>query len=1246
MKKLTGLVLVLSFIAFNTFGQGFGSLSGTVSDSSGAVIAAARIELANTETGAQRETLSDDQGRYSFAQMQPGTYKLTAQAVGFTPEILTGVRLLVNTPANADVQLKVGPAVATSVAVTADATQVNTEDASLGNAIGGQVITQLPFESRNVVGLLAIQPGVVYLGETDPAKLNDPRNGAVDGGKPDQSNVTLDGVDVNDQQNRGSFTSVLRVTLDSVQEFRTTTTNAGAEFGHSSGAQVALITKSGTNTLHGAAYEYLRNTDTSANSFFNNAAGVARPQLNRNVFGAAAGGPIRKDKLFIFGNYEGRRDASAQSVLRTVPNATFRDGTIFYGTTNGKVGTITPQYMASVIPGGEDQNVLTYLKQFPLPNDSTVGDGLNTAGYRFNASAPLRFNTYIAKIDYQLNSKNTIFVRGNLQNDNYANGAPQFPGQPASSVFLDNSKGLATGLTTVISPSLISTFRYGFTRSGVESTGVLAASYADPTYGSISTLYPTTTASVNLIPTNDIHEDLVWSKGAHTISFGAEILVIRNQYNTNANSFSTAQGDGPYLAGGGKGLLPADATVSNTTIQNIGTLSGFLTKNTLKVNYDLDGNTLPLGATILRRFGEEHYDTYVQDAWKARKGLTISLGVRLSLNPPIKEVNGYNVDSTESLSNWIAARGGLAASGQSAAGAGLITYDLSSNTGHNIYSFMTDWAPRASIAWSPQGTSGLSKFLFGGADQTAIRVGWGIYYDAFGEGLVRSLSNSIGFATTVGSGPNQVIGDPTPRFTGFYNLPPLSAFPTPPPGGFPQTISSGALLQANGLDDALRAPYTENFNFSIQRQLKGGFMLQAAYVNRESHRSLIGEDMATPANLVDKQSGMSWDDAVAALAPYVFAKSPASAVPNVAYFEDLWGAAAGNGLSATQNIYNAAFKGQPGNWTTSLLALDKPVTAAAAASAPFTGCNAAGVLTSTQLPCSKLGPYTMYSPQFIALIGFRSVGGGNYNGLHLSARKSFSRGYQFDFNYTWSKCEDLGSAPETTGGTLASGGNGANSGFILNPYNQKLMQAVCNYDATNVFSALGVAELPFGSGKPFLNTNNKFINGLFGGWQVTGVLTAASGFPVSVQNGGVYPTEWNQSGYATQTGIVPDPQTTKNAPSATAGTPGGPNLFADPALVYAAYSRTLAGQVGQRNGIRGQGPFSLDTGLGKRFRLYTIRDQTHTLQIRAEGFNITNTARFDPSSASLTYQTQAKFGQYSQTFGSPRVFQFSARYEF
>ena len=278
MRNVIRVFLLSLSLSAALVGQGLTSISGTTKDPSGAVIPGATVTLINTDTGAQRSEVSDSQGRYTISQVQPGTYNITAHVSGFSDVTVNRVQLLVNTPAAVDLTFEKVGTVVTSINVSAETSQVNTQDASIGNAVGGQVITQLPFEARNVVGLLAIQPGVVYLGEPSPGALNDPRSGAVDGGKSDQGNVTLDGVDVNDQQNRSSFTSVLGVTLDSVQEFRTITTNAGAEFGHSSGAQVTMVTKGGTNTVHGAAYEYLRNTDTSANSFFNNASGRAAPQ--------------------------------------------------------------------------------------------------------------------------------------------------------------------------------------------------------------------------------------------------------------------------------------------------------------------------------------------------------------------------------------------------------------------------------------------------------------------------------------------------------------------------------------------------------------------------------------------------------------------------------------------------------------------------------------------------------------------------------------------------------------------------------------------------------------------------------------------------------------------------------------------------------------------------------------------------------------------------------------------------------
>ena len=1229
MGRLFRLLIVGWCAAIVGFGQSLASVSGTVSDPSGAIIASARVTLFNPDKATSREEISDSHGRYSFSQVQPGTYQIKASSPGFSDVLIEGLRLQVSSPATVDVHFANVQSVTSTVSVSTEATQVNLTDASLGNAVGTRPITQLPFEARNVTSLLAIQPGVIYLGDPQPGALNDPRSGSVNGGKSDQANVMLDGVDVNDQQNRSSFTSVLRVTLDSVQEFRTTTTNAGAEQGHTSGAQVTLISKSGTNVIHGSAYEYLRNTLTSANGFFNNAAGVPRQKLDRNVFGVSLGGPIVKNRLFYFVNFEGRRDSSETGGLRIVPTDAFRQGIFTYTRTNGTVGTLSPTQITALDPAaiGPSAAVLATFQQYPHSNDHTVGDGLNTSGYRFNAKTPLTFNTYIAKVDYQLDNegKHQIFWRGNLQNDNYADGIPQFPGQGPSSVYLNNSKGYAVGYTAIFTPSFVSTFRYGFTREGVQNTGnqTQSAAYFDaitPLYaiGTASNTQAGGTALAQIIPVHDLKEDLVWTKGAHTVSFGGEALLIHNYYASNANSFSAAYGDGLWLQGDGSGLLVPDAAKSTSYELQMSNLLGLLAKLQHQVNYDLNGNVLADGTTVQRIFAEKHYDFYLQDTWKVKRGFTASAGLRWGLSPAITELKGYNVSASQPLANWFYSRAAYANAGLSQALSGPISYNLASATGRNLYPFQSDPAPRVSIAYSPQGTGPISKFLFGGPDQTSIRAGWGMYYDAFGQGLERNYSNSVGFSTLIQNAPSEAI-TAVPRYTGFYNVP-FTAFPAAPPGGFPQTPPN-AQLQSSTIDDHLKAPYTMNANLSIGRELKGGFFVQASYVNRESRRSLTGEDIAAPTDLVDPASGTDYFQAARILSQYALAKTPANQVPNVAFWQNLWPGAAGKGLTATQGVYSQ-FLENVGDWTTALYNID----------------------ISCSPSCSKLGPHAMFNSQYSALYAFRSIGKGNYNGGQLTIRKTFSQGYQFDFNYTLSKCEDFGSTPESSGANGTT--SGSNSiGSILNSWNPAQMKGVCDYDTTNQFSALAVVEIPVGRGKKFLGHPNRLVDGLVGGWQISSVFRETSGFPGSVINGVGYPTIWDYTGYASQVGVVPSSGSTKNAPAAL-GSGSGANLFANPSSALAAYGPTYAGDSGQRNGIRGDGVFDIDLGLSKRFYLFSYRDQPHTLQVRAEGFNITNSTRFDIAAASLTLANQTKFGQYTSTLSQPRVFQFSARYEF
>jgi hypothetical protein len=304
-------------------------------------------------------------------------------------------------------------------------------------------------EGRNVPDLLSLQPGVVYLNSRQTNPDQDSRSGSVSGARSDQSNITLDGIDDNDQRQGYAFTGVLRSTLDSVEEFRVTTTNSNADSGRSSGAQVTLVTKSGTNHFHGSLYEYNRNSLGHANDWFNKAAEISaglpnKPgQLIRNTFGGTFGGPIKKDKLFFFLNYEGQKTQENVQQNLTVPTASFKAGNVSYNCTgnpgcpaNG-VQTLTPAQVATMDPNctstcpwgrGEDPNVLATLNAYPNHN-SSGGDGLNTGGFTWSAPDPARLNTYIAKLDYQLSDRQRLFLRGNLQGDR-SSSAPQFPGSP------------------------------------------------------------------------------------------------------------------------------------------------------------------------------------------------------------------------------------------------------------------------------------------------------------------------------------------------------------------------------------------------------------------------------------------------------------------------------------------------------------------------------------------------------------------------------------------------------------------------------------------------------------------------------------------------------------------------------------------------------------------------------------------------------------------------------------------------
>jgi hypothetical protein len=1212
MKYLLRYVALLCLAASVLSAQSVTSLNGTVTDPSGAVIPHAVVKLQNTQTGVQRETTSDDAGRYLFAQILPGAYRITATAQGFNEVTIEDVRLLVNSPTTVNIEFTKVGAVAESVSVSADAVQVNTTDASIGNALSTRPIQQLPLEARNVVGLLALQPGVTYTGQEDSSS----RNGAVNGGKSDQANVTLDGVDVNDQQNRSAFTSVLRVTLDSVQEFRVTTANANADQGRSSGAQVALVTKNGSNELHGSAYEFHRNTITTANSFFNNMSNVARPKLIRNVFGASVGGPVKKNRLFYFINFEGRRDAKEQSVERVVPNLDFRQGIIRYQRKDNTTGTMTPEEIKARDPLGigVNPNILQVLQAYPKPNSSSSGDGYNTAGFRFIAPRPLRWNTYITRWDYNPtdSGRHALFLRANLQNDRDVS-APQFPGQQPNSVNLNNSKGLAAGYNLVASPTLTAAFRYGFTRQGVESSGTQTQPYVGLL--SIDDLYGFTTAARRIIPVHNESADFTYIKGAHTIQFGGTMRQTTNSRNNYNNSFSYAQVRASRLRGSGSALDPADLNpkVADTFRTQVINLLGIISTGTAKYNYDLAGNVQPAGSPVSRNFRLNEYEMYVQDSWRLSRSLTVTAGLRYSLNPPIYERDGILVTLNPSIGDWFNERGALAAQGKPVSQVTPLKYVRTTDPGSvPLYPFhKKNFAPRLAIAYSPQVGEGFWRKIVGAPGQTAIRAGWGMFYDAIGNSLIlRADTGGYGLSTSINSAGSLFDERTGPRYTSMFSLPPELLPPAPHftfPVTAPETFQYGSAVTA--IDSGIRPPYTMNMNFSIGREFRHGLFIQASYVGRLSRRSLAQTDPAAPSNNIDPASGMSYYEAATQLATLALAKVPVAQVQPIPYWEHLWNGT--STLTPTQAVYSAFLRRAP-DWSTALEDLDRfcdPV-------------------------CGKTGKNFFFDKQIASITTWRSIAGGNYHAMQWTIRQRLTSGVEFGFNYTWSRSIDLSSRAE-------SDGTGPTFGFITNPWMPWLNKAVSDYDMTHQWNAHFVAELPFGRGKRLLN-RGKVLDALFGGWQLSGIYRQTTGMPISVSNGRYWPTNYQWQGFATTLGPIPGMETTRNAPSVSG--PGGPNIFSNPAAALAQFGFTMPGGIGSRNVVRGDGYFTIDSGVSKNFTM--PYNEKHKLQIRWETFNLTNSVRFDISSLSLSLGSQGTFGKYSDVLTQPRVMQFGARYEF
>jgi hypothetical protein len=1239
------------------------------------VVVGATATLTSAATGLTRTATTNQNGLFQFQQLPPGTYELRVEQQGFKTIVQT-LHLLVNTPAALDFVMETGQIVEL-LEITGEAL-INKVDATVGNPFSEVQIRQLPLEARNVVGLLSLQAGAVFLPENPEVGRDfDTRSGSVNGSRSDQSNVTLDGVDVNDSQFGYAYTSVLRTTLDSVQEFRVTTTSYGADQGRSSGAQVSLVTKRGSNDIHGSLYWYHRNTVTSANEYFLKRSQLESgepnepPKLLRNIFGASAGGPIVKNRLFIFGNYEGRRDASEESVLRSVPSMLFRHGYLQYTCTDpaecpastvtvggrafnvpAGVRALSPMELAAIDPLGIGPNTaaMAYLQQYPAPNDPGR-DGLNIVGFRFAAPIKNKFDTYILRADFNIDrqGKHTLFWRGNLQDD-VLDSVPQFPGQAPISRQLINNKGFALGYDAVLKSNLVNTFRWGLSRIQEEKAGLQTRSEVH--FRFIDDFFPTaffdnSDTSARRVPTHNIADNLSWTRGSHTLQTGLNFRFTRIPRFTNSNSFHRASTNASWLLGIGRTYVPGRAScdtpgcaavpaVDPGFVASFGDsvvpLLGLITQVDSLYNYDREGNILPVGAPVTRRYASDEYEWYVQDRWQLTPDVTLTAGVRYSLFSPPWETNGLQVTPNMELGDWFDLRAANAARGLAANEAPPISFDLGgpANGRRGFYDWdKNNFAPRLAIAWSPHFRSGVLGRLLGDG-KTVFRGGYSLVYDHIGQGIATTFdrAGSFGLSTEL-TNPSSVQTEASaPRFTNIFTVPSELLSPAPP-GGFPQTPPLDLFAITTSIDGTIKTPYAHVYSFNIGRELPHDFSLELGYVGRGGRKLLIQRDLAMPVNLVDPQSGMDYFTAAQMFARFIEADMSVAAVGNnpIPYWENLFPGAVGapfaggcdiDGLgrparNATEAMYDL-YKCVAPDYTTGLLIFD----------------------LFGEPSFSRFGPFSYFDDQYSALASWSSIGTSEYHAFQLSLRKRFSAGTQFDFNYTLSKALDINSEAERVEeyGGLFTGGY---SGFLINSFSPQLQYSFSDFDIRHQLNANWLTELPFGRGKALGSTAPGWANHIIGNWQVAGLFRWSSGLPANIINCRLcWATNWNVQGNAElATGRLPETGTTRNLP-------GGPNLFPNPSQARQAFRFQRPGEAGIRNLLRGDGYFSIDMGLGKAFRI----TESHRLQFRWEVFNVTNSVRFDVADVNATPDIESTFGQYNSILPGPRVMQFALRYEF
>lgn len=1188
-------MVFLTLGAVSVYGQATGRLTGSVIDPSGAAVPNAVVDLLMPNGDKPLlSTTTTTGGLFAMTGVRTGTYKLAVTAKNFAP--YTADRVVIDASretALPAISLSLGTT-NTLVNVTEDLETVQTANAENSTTISTKQIAKLPTLDRDVVSLISTQPGVADngIGET-----------VIDGERSSFGNVTLDGINIQDNfiRSGGLDYQPNRLLLDQVSEFTIVTSMGNSTLGGGA-TQINLVTPSGTNSLHGKAYWYNRNNYFAANDWFDNTDGNSRPFLNQNQYGVALGGPIKKDKLFFYFNYEAVHTRQQFLTDETILTANARNGIFSYFTPGGSVAQVNVLTATGDKP---DAYMASLLAKVPGPQfinnyrtgDSTPTHLLNTAGYSFNQRDNEDRNNITGRLDYTLSTKHNFSATYAFNNDRLdrPDAATNFDEVPAA--YNDNSARLVSfAWRWNPVPSITNEVRAGFNLApGIFNTrGTYPSYFVDGTAWSnpINEFLP----QGRFTNTYHINDNATWVHGKHTIQFGfqSEYITV-NSYDFGATvpdyAVTTGVGHAGLTTKQAPGISQADLANANVLLAS---LAGLVDNGSQSFNVTSQTSGFVKNAPFRRNYKLNNYSGYFLDTWKLQPRFTLTLGLRYEYFTPTTEVNGLGLQPVLENNNPITTL--------------LDPNGVLNFAGNSKTPFYTpskkNFAPNVGMAWDVFGDS-----------KTAVRGGYSIHY--VNDEDISAVDNNSG--ANDGLVANSTITD-SRSFASNPQAIPVPAFVYPP------TYASNYLLDpfaAVGLiNSRLRTPYVQDWSIGIQQKIKST-IVDVRYVGNHGAELIRGFDF----NQVNfNPSGF--------LADFQRAYS--------------------NGYlaQARTGTFNPAYnRNIPGSQQ--LTVFPK-----LAGGGSFNDANVLADIASGQV--AELGTYYQenglnglinffQNPNALGTDYLSNASTSTYNSLQIDVRHRVDNGLYLQANYTFSK-------------VISDSDGSANSGIgtytrfdpYLDVHNGGLERARAPFDITNVFHFNASYDLPLGKGH--LMSAGRVLDHVIGGWTVSTVAFYQSGAPFSILSQMGTFNRAARSYYNTATSTLSGNalaqavqfQMTGNGPYMVAASTIDANNtgravapFGDPAFSGEAFFNPVAGTVGalQRRMFTGPNAFNADASLIKNTKIF----KEQSLEFRMDAFNVLNHPAFATGDQNINSTT---FGQVTGEVNQRRVIQFGLNYQF